>query len=108
MQELYKARDSAIKSLQNSMARFAENGKLYAEKNRDYRVILRQEILRLKAEGNPATLIEKLARGTEEVAAAEFSKIVAENAYKASAENINVQKLILRSIEEQITREWRG
>ncbi len=107
-QDLYEAREEAIKSLKQSMERFAENGRLYAKRNREYRIALRQEILTLKAEGFPVTIIPKLAKGEASVAQAEFDMIVAENAYKASGENINVQKLILRSLEEEISREWKS
>ena len=106
--DLYQERNEAVNSLKKSMERFAENGRLYARMNRDYRVALRQKILELKAKGYAVTLIPKLAKGDPEVAEHELNLIIAENAYKASQENINVQKIILRSIEDEIQREWRS
>ena len=105
---LYDQRQQAINSLKNSMEKFYQNGVAYAEANRIYRQTMRQKVLALKAEGYAVTLIERLAKGDADVAEAEFNKNVAETLYKASAENINIQKLILRSLEEEIAREWRA
>lgn len=59
--------------------------KAYAEKEREYRVALRQEILKLRSENFPATLISDLARGN--VANLKFERDLAESLFKATVES---------------------
>ena len=105
-QELYAQRDEIKKSLHNSMERMYKNGVDYAEKTRRYRTVLAQTILALKAEGIQISILDKVAKGQEEVASAEFEMITAEVLYKSSQENIMIQKKLLDSVEDEIKREW--
>ncbi len=59
-----------------------------AEAKRDYRVIKAQTILKLKSEGNPATLITEICKGDKVVAEAKFKSDVADGVYKACRESI--------------------
>lgn len=105
-QELFQEREQIKNSLMNSRNRAYENGIEAAEKTRVYRVLLKQEILRLQTEGQAQTTLEKIAKGTDEVAQAEFEMNVAEVKYRASNENIMIQKKLLDSIEADINREY--
>lgn len=105
-QELFHEREQIKNSLMNSRNRAYENGIEAAEKTRAYRVLLKQEILRLQTEGQAQTTLEKIAKGTDEVAQAEFEMNVAEVKYRASNENIMIQKKLLDSIEADINREY--
>ena len=105
-QELFIERDAIKKSLKTSIDKAYGNGVHYADKMRSYRIILRQTMLRLEAEGAKATTLKDIAKGDEDVAQAEFDMIVAEVAYKASHENIMAQKKLLDSIEADIKREY--
>ena len=67
-QELFAERERIKKSLDNSLRRAYENGLEMAEMTRLYRIALHKEIMRQKAEGTPTTYLDKVARGTEEVA----------------------------------------
>lgn len=105
-QELFTERDRIKHSLENSLKRAYDNGIEAAEKTMDYRMRLAQKILELKAEGVQVSIIEKLAKGDEIVARAEFDMNVAEVKYKASNENIMAQKKLYESIEADIKREY--
>lgn len=107
-QDLFNEREQIKQSLHNSSIRAYENGIECAEKTRAYRILLRQVMLMLKEEGIAATNVEKIAKGCEDVAQAEFEMNVAEVKYRASNENIMIQKKLLDSIEGDIDRELRS
>lgn len=82
-------------------------GKELAEAERDYKITLRQEALKLRAdEQMPVTLIDKVVYGIPDVAEKRFKRDVAESMYKATQESINTLKLKIRIIDAQIQREW--
>ena len=91
--------EKSIKELRNS-------GTAYAQAEKDYKVLLRQECLKLRDEGMAIGMIDKTCYGIPSVAEARFKRDVAEAVYKANLEAINSIKLQLRIIENQIQREW--
>ena len=105
-QELFAERDRIKKSLERSLTRSYDNGVDRAEKIRTYRILLRQTMLQLEADGVKATILKDIAKGEEAVADAEYEMMVAEALYKASNDNIMAQKKLLESIEADIKREW--
>ena len=107
-QELYREREQIKTSLNNSNRRAYDNGLEAAEATRQYRMILAQKILELKNDGVQISILKELAKGSEAVSKAEFEMNVAEVKYKASNENIMIQKKLLDSIEADINREFRG
>ena len=107
-QELYSERDQIKKSLNNSNMRAYENGMEAAEKTRAYRMALSRKVMELKNQGIQISILRELAKGSEEVADAEFEMNVAEVKYRASNENIMIQKKLLDSIEADINREYRN
>ena len=84
------------------------SGVTLAQNERDYRVALRTEMLALRADGMPASMVGDVARGTPNVAELKLRRDCSEAVYKASQEAINVHKLQLRIIDAQINREWQG
>ena len=105
-QELFAEREGIKNSLERSLSRAYDNGINEAEKIRLYRILLAQTILQLKADGMPVSIIDKVAKGVEEVADAEFEMNAASVSYTASKENIMAQKKLLESIEADIKREY--
>lgn len=105
-QELFAERKRIKNSLERSLSRAYDNGIEAAEKTRTYRILVAQKILALKAEGQAISIIDKIAKGDEAVAQAEFEMNVAEVKYKASNENIMAQKKLYDSIEADIKREF--
>lgn len=104
--ELYEELDSLTKQLEVSIKSLRKTGTDYAEKERDYKVLLRQECLRLRDEGMAVGMIDKTCYGIPSVAEARFRRDVAESVYRANQEAINSIKLRMRLIESQIQREW--
>ena len=58
-----------------------------AEAERDYKIMVREQILRHKSDGHPATLILKLVDGQKAVAELKFKMDVAEAMVKANIES---------------------
>lgn len=102
LQELWKTNELLTKALEQ----FKQRGREYAEAYRNYRVLLAQELLRLKAEGTPVTIAYDIARGKEEVANAKEQEIITESLYKSCQEAINTYKLQIKILQEQINKEW--
>lgn len=104
--ESWEIRDKLIRQLDSALATLRKNGIEWAEAEYEYRKLKTKEILRLKDEGYPATLIIDIVRGLGEVPELDFKRNSAKVVYSANAEAINVKKLELKSIENDISREW--
>lgn len=89
-----------------SINRLRTNGAKLAEAERDYKITLRQEALKLRAGDMPVTLINNIIYGIDEVADKRFKRDVEQANYDANKEHINVTKLKLRILEAQLSREW--
>lgn len=89
-----------------SVRQLMKSGIAYAEAERDYKLKLRTECLRLRDEGMAIGMIDKTCYGVQAVADARFKRDVAEATYKANMEAINSLKLQMRLLENQIGREW--
>lgn len=94
------------KQLEISIKSLRQTGTAYAEAERDYKVLLRQECLKLRDEGMAIGMIDKTCYGIPSVAEARFRRDVAEAVYKANQESINSLKLQIRLIENQRAREF--
>ena len=104
--ELYEELESLTKQLDVSIKSLRKTGGEYAKAERDYKVLLRQECLRIRDEGMAIGMIDKTCYGIPSVAEARFRRDVAESVYRANQEAINSIKLRMRLIESQIQREW--
>lgn len=98
--------DKQVELLQKSLEKLKDTGCDYAEKERKYKVILRQEVLKLRDEGVAIGVITLICYGIQRVADARFERDCAEAIYKANQEAINTYKLKIKLIAEQIGREW--
>lgn len=100
IQELTNQLNQAIKQL-------AKYGKELAESERDYKIILRQEALKLRTEKDmPVTLIQQVVYGIPEVAEKRFKRDISEAMRDTTQENINSIKLQIKILESQLQREW--
>lgn len=89
-----------------SIKKLRETGTAYAEAERDYKILLRQECLKLRDEGMAIGMIDKTCYGIPSVAEARFKRDVAKTIYQANLEAINSIKLQIRIIENQLQREY--
>ena len=103
---LYEDLQSKIKQLEISIKQLRKTGTDYAQAEKDYKVLLRQECLKLRDEGMAIGMIDKTCYGIPSVAEARFKRDVAEAVYKANLEAINSIKLQMRLIENQLNREF--
>ena len=95
-----------LEDLQTSLKELRTSGTNYAQCERDYKILLRQECLKLRDEGMAIGMIDKTCYGIPSVAEARYKRDVSEAVYKANIEAINSIKLQLRIIENQINREF--
>ena len=98
--------EQKIKELEVSIKQLRQSGTNYAKAEKDYKVLLRYEVLKLRDEGQAIGVIDKICYGIPSVAEARFKRDVAETVYKANLEAINSIKLQMRILENQIQREW--
>lgn len=105
--DLFNNLQTLIRDLNVSIKKLRETGSDFAGAERDYKITLRQEALKLRAEKSmPVTLIQQVVYGVPEVAEKRFKRDVKEAIYLANQEAINSIKLQIRVMEGQLNREW--
>ena len=96
-----------MEELTISIKKLRQTGNALAEAERDYKITLRKEALKLRVEKDmPVTLINQIIFGVPEVAEKRFKRDIAETMYQSNQEHINATKLKLRLLESQLSREW--
>lgn len=105
-QDLMKQMRDLNDMLNAAILAYRDRGLDYAEKEKLYRIAKAQKILQLKADGVPATTTLDLAKGDSKVALLCFDRDKAEVLYKSALEAINVYKIQVRVLQEDIRREW--
>lgn len=104
--DLWREGRSYMAALDEELARCRSSAAALAENERDYRAALAKETLRLRAEGVPVTVIGDIARGNPEIAALRCTRDCSQAVYDASREAVNVLKLKLRVVNDEMGREW--
>lgn len=92
--------------LHTSMQMLRKNGEALAIKEQEYQVAKTQTVLLMKDAGCTMTEIQLSIKGRPEVAPKLLERDIAKAMYDANMEHINVAKLELRILENQISREW--
>lgn len=104
--DLMEELERKLRILNASVKELSKTGKEYASAYTNYRVALAKELVKLKDEGYAITLAGDIARGKPEIAKLKFEEIAKEAVYKANQETINVYKLQIKIIQEQINKEY--
>lgn len=104
--DLFNELQIKLNELNISIKKLRETGTAYAEAERNYKILLRQECLKLRDDGMAIGMIDKTCYGIPSVAEARFKRDVAETIWKANQEAINSTKLQIRIIESQLQREY--
>lgn len=73
---------------------------------KEYKEMVSKESLRLRDEGMPVTLIDKVIYGLPSISTLRFQRDCADVVYNANQEAINVKKLQIKIIQKQIDKEW--
>lgn len=92
--------------MEQAVKMLRKTGKEYAESERDYKILLRQEALKLRDSGMAVGMIDKVIYGVPAVAEARFKRDCAEAIYNANQESINTTKLTIRILMNQYDKEW--
>ena len=106
--DLFTTIEQKTKELETAVRSLRKTGQAFAAAERDYKILLRQECLKLRDEGMAIGMIDKTCYGIPSVAAARFQRDCSEAVYKANLESINSIKLQLRLLDAQLSREWGG
>ena len=104
--ELYEELQKLTDDLEISIKSLRKTGTAYAQAEKDYKVLLRQECLKMRDEGVAIGVITLTCYGIPEVAEARFKRDVAESIHTANKEAIAGIKLRMRLVENQLQREW--
>lgn len=105
--DLYEEIERLMAELTSSISLLRKNGVALAEAERDYKVTLRTEALKLRGGDNmPVTLINQVIYGVPDVAEKRLKRDIEQANYDTNREHINVTKLKLRILENQLAREW--
>jgi hypothetical protein len=104
--DLYNELQAKTRELDMSIRQLRTSGTNYAQAERDYKILLRQECLKLRDSGMAIGMIDNTCYGIPSVAEARFKRDVAEAVYKANLEAINSIKLQMRLLEGQLNREY--
>ena len=106
MYDLYDELQTKTRQLDIAIKDLRKNGTAYAQAEKDYKIKLREEVLKARDEGMAIGVIDKTCYGIPSVADLRFKRDVCEAVYKANQEAINSIKLQLRLIANQIQREY--
>lgn len=108
MQQLVIELDKQRKTLTNAIKILKQRGIDKAETEKNYRIAVAKEILRLRDEGIPVTIISDLVRGDKNIAELKMKRDIAETMYESCLQKIYQTKLELGIIERQMEVERKG
>ena len=106
MDNLWTEIEQKTRQLDTCIKELRKSGTAYAEAERDYKIKLREECLRLKSEGMAIGLISMTAYGIPSVADLRFKRDMASTIYAANKDAVNAIKLEMRIINDQLMREY--
>lgn len=106
MDDLFSEIQAKQKVLETALSEMGKRGKDYAAAERDYRIALAQKILMERDKGTPVTIIGDVCRGSREIADMKFKRDVGEVVYKSAMEAINIYKVGIKFLDNQLDREW--
>lgn len=104
LQELQQKNNELSISIQT----LRKHGQALAQAEMEYKSTLAKAVLKLRSDGLPATLISLVVYGEKEVAEKRLKRDIAKVMYDTNNEHINVTKLQIRVIENQLQREYHG
>lgn len=106
MNDLVNELGYRMKKLDTSLIELSKAGVEKANTEAQYRQELAKKILQERANGVPVTIISDICRGDAKIARLKVERDIADTTYQSIIESINAQKLAIRVIESQLSREW--
>ena len=104
--DLWHELELKMRQLGEAVKKLLKTGTDYAEAEREYKILLRQEALRLRDHGEAVGMVNLTVYGIKDVAYARCKRDIAEATYKTNQELVNQIKLEIRILESQLEREW--
>ena len=101
-QELFEKLDKCIAALGRGNVNLKQLALKKDNTENLYRIALRKEILKLKLEGQPATLINDLAKGEEKVSKLRLERDIAKDSYYVCLNAIDVLKTEIEVLRSQV------
>ena len=108
MQDLYIELSTLRTDLNKAITILKERGQAKAIAERDYRVAVAKEILKLRNEGIAVTIINDLVRGNEDIAELKLNRDIAETLYESAMQYIYSNKLNIGIVERQMEATRKG
>lgn len=108
MNDLWNDISDRLNILDESIKNLRQSGREYAEAEAAYKAELSKQVLQLRKEGYPVTIIGDIVRGLEPVKESRLDRDAKKVLYQADLEVINVSKLRIKVLEAQLNREWRS
>ena len=106
MSDLWEEIRLEQKLLDRAVAELKPRGRAKAQTEYEYKMALSKRLTELRARGEPVTHLADIARGMPDIAELRLKRDLACSLYEIAQEAINVQKLKIRIIENQLSREW--
>lgn len=104
-QELFERLEQCLSALSKGNIQLKQLALKKDNTERDYKIALRKEMLKLQLEGYKATLINDLARGEETVAKLRLERDIAKDSYFVCLNAIENIRLEIECIRSRITWE---
>lgn len=104
--DLITQRNDLAVELRATHAECLTAGRKHARIENEFRRARAIATTRLREEGTPVTIIDKLLYNDPDVALLRLESDMADVEYKVALEALNVVKLLYRSAEEDVKRDW--
>ena len=105
-QDLFIELQHKIKLLDVALGELGKRGRDHAQAEKDYRIALAEKMITERESGKPATILSDICRGDKSIAMLKFQRDCMEVSYKAAQEAINIYKIQIKSLENQLDREY--
>lgn len=103
---MYNQIMNEVAIMEAALHQLKDRGKAYAQAEQLYKIALAKEMLILRDNKIPVTIMRDLCYGTPSIAKLRLDRDIAETMYKSALEAINVKKLKIRIMENQYDKEW--
>lgn len=105
-QDLTAAIIETMQQADEANAEVVPAGTRMAQKKAEYEIALADKMLVLRDAGAPASIVEKLAKGTQDVAAIAVEVETSKVLYEASKTEISLRQTELKTLNDMANREW--
>ena len=106
MVDLHLELSNKLEDLDKCLKSLRIKGTELAQAERDYKVALKKKVVEMRAEKISLGEINLTIYGIDEIAELRYKRDIAETIYDANKESINVIKLQIKIISEQLNKEY--